>query len=374
MNVYPIVKKEFRQIRRDTRALGILIFIPAFLLVMVGYALDFDVKNLFVGVYDEDKSQTSREFIASLTHSEYLTLTRTLGSQEEVSRALEREQIQIALIIPPDFSRKLLSGKLATVQVVLDGSNSNTANIAQGYLTLGVQEYSRRVGFAWLEKRGEAQVIPLSIEPRLWYNPELQSAQFLIPGLFGLILMIVTVVSTSLSIVREKETGTMEQLMTSPLPARAIIIGKAIPYLIIALIAATMILILGWMLFDVAVRGSIIQLYFGIILFLLAGLGQGLLISSIAQSQQVAYLMSVFSSLLPSFLLSGFVFPIESMPVALQVLSNVMAPKFFIVIIRAIMLKGVGLEAVWENVVSLAVFTGIVLSVSSIRLRKEMTP
>jgi ABC-2 type transport system permease protein len=223
-----------------------------------------------------------------------------------------------------------------------------------------------------MERRGRKLEIPVQLEPQLWYNPELKSAKYLVPGLFGLILMIVTVVSTSLSIVREKEMGTMEQLKTSPLWSNEIILGKTIPYLLISIIAATIIMLFGWILFDVTIKGNILLLYLAIVVFLIGGLGQGMLISNVAQTQQVAFLMSVFSSLLPSFLLSGFIFPIKSMPVFLQVLSNVIPVKFFLVIVRSIILKGVGIEAIWEQFLYLAIFALVTIGISTVRLQKEL--
>ncbi|MBI2618956.1 MAG: ABC transporter permease [Ignavibacteriales bacterium] len=373
LNIGPIIRKEFRQIRRDRRALGILIFLPAFMLVMVGYALNFDVKHLAVAVYDEDKSSTSRDFVAGMVQSEYFDLRYAVKSKQEIDPLLENGDATVAFVIPNDFSRLLLSGKEARVQVLIDGSNSNTASIAQGYVALAVQDYSNKILVQWLEKRGKHLELPITIEPKLWYNPDLKSAKYLIPGLFGLILMIVTVISTSLSIVREKEQGTMEQLKTSPLWSNEIILGKTIPYLLISIIAATIIMIFGWLLFDVSIKGSIPLLYGAIILFLIGGLGQGMLISNIAQTQQVAFIMSVFSSLLPSFLLSGFVFPISSMPWVLQAISNVIPAKFFLVVVRSIILKGVGLPAFWEQFIYLFLFALITIGISTIRLQRELS-
>ncbi len=373
MNIGPVVRKEFRQIRRDKRALGILIFIPAVLLILVGYALNFDVKHLRLAVYDEDNTRTSREFVNSFVHSEYFEYKYHALSKRELDEVLNDGTAHLALVIPRDFSQNLLSGRLATVQVILDGSNNNTASVASGYVAAGIQDYSRKILTEWLEKRGRSLVVPIDVRPKLWYNPELKTAKYLVPGLFGLILMIVTVISTSLSVVREKELGTMEQLKTSPLKSYEIIIGKAIPYVVIALISATLIMVLGALLFDVRIQGSIPLLYLAILIFVLGGLGQGLLISSIANSQQVAFFVSVFSSLLPSFLLSGFIFPIKSMPLALQVVSNLQATKFFLVIVRSIILKGVAIGAFWEQFVYLFLFAALTIGVSSFRLQRELS-
>lgn len=373
LNILPIVKKEFRQIRRDRRALGILVFLPAFMLVMVGYALNFDVKHLSVAVVDEDRSSTSREFIEHVTQSEYLDLNFMLQTRKDIDPLLETGDATIAFVIPQDFSTNLLAGKEARVQVLIDGSNSNTGSIALGYVSLAFRDYSGKLLVQWLEKRGRSIEIPVQLEPQLWYNPELKSAKYLVPGLFGLILMIVTVVSTSLSIVREKELGTMEQLKTSPLWSNEIILGKTIPYLLISIVAATIIMFFGWVLFDVSIKGNILLLYLAIVVFLLGGLGQGILISSVANTQQVAFLMSVFSSLLPSFLLSGFIFPINSMPIPLQIISNVIPVKFFLVIVRSIILKGVGFPAIWEQLLYLGLFAVVTIGISTIRLQRELS-
>lgn len=372
-NIAPIFKKEFRQISRDKRALGILVFLPAFMLVMVGYALNFDVKHLAVAVADLDRSALSRELVERMTQSEYLELQYRLAAAEDIDPLLESGSATIGVVVPVGFSDNLLAGKDAEVQVLIDGSNSNTGSVAQGYVSLAVRDFSNRLVMRWLEKRGASPSVPVVLEPKLWYNPELKSAKFLVPGLFGLILMIVTVISTSLSIVREKEMGTMEQLKTSPLWSNEIILGKTIPYLLISIVAATMIIIVGWWLFDVTIKGSIPLLYLAIVLFLLGGLGQGILISNVAHTQQVAFIMSVFSSLLPSFLLSGFVFPIDSMPGFLQVFSNVIPAKFFLVIVRSIIMKGVGVGPVWEQFAYLAMFAFATIGISAARLQRELS-
>jgi ABC-2 type transport system permease protein len=218
---------------------------------------------------------------------------------------------------------------------------------------------------------GRQYYLPIDFRPRVWYNPDLLSNQFLLPGLIGFILVLTAVVSTSMTVVREKERGTMEQIMVSPLRPVDVILGKTIPYMIIGLVAATAVLVIGYLLFDIQVKGSILVLYAGIFIILLGSLGQGLLISTVTDSQQVAFMISVFSSLLPSFLLSGFIFPISSMPIVLQVLSNVAVNKFFLVVVRGVMLKGVGFSAVWEQFVYMGIFAAVMLGVSTKRMQKR---
>lgn len=373
MNLAPIIQKEFRQIRRDKRALGILIMLPGLLLVLVGYALNFDVKRLRVGVLDEDRTRESRELVTSLTRSEYLLDAGAVSDRSQIDGVLEDEKAHLVLVIPTGFAKELARGRSSPVQVIIDGANANTASIASGYVSLGIQEYSIRVTAQWFHKRGRELAFPVDVRPRLMYNPELKTSHYLVPGLFGLILMLSTVISTSLSVVREKELGTMEQLKTSPLKAHEIIIGKAVPYVGIGLLSATVILILGWLMFGVVVRGNLFVLYGAILLFIMAGLGQGLLISSVSGSQQIAFFLSIFSSLLPTFLLSGFIFPIKSMPVFLQVISNLQATKFFLVIVRSVILKGIGVGPVWEQYVYLGIFTVLTMTIASVRLHRELS-
>ena len=369
--IRPIVIKEFRQIRRDKRSLGVLLVFPALLVLLIGYALNFDVKHISVAVFDQDKTPTSREFVRSFSNSEYFDFNYSVENYSEISKLLDEEKAMIAVVIPPDFSSNLLGGKNTTLQILVDGSNSNTATTAIGYINAVVQTYSQNIAMATLARYGKEPYVPVNVQPRVWYNPELLSAKFLVPGLIGFILMLSAVVSTSLSVVREKERGTMDQMMVSRLQTVEIILGKTISYLIIALLASVLVLLIGYVFFDISIRGSFFWLYVAIFIFLLAALGQGLLISTVAQTQQVAFIISVFTTLLPSLILSGFIFPIRSMPVALQVISNLSPPKFFLVALRDIILKGVGPAAFWDQLVYMSIFAAVTLGISSVRLLKK---
>jgi ABC-2 type transport system permease protein len=369
--IKPIVKKEFLQIWRDKRSLSVLLLFPALLIMVAGYALNFDVKHISTAIFDQEKSSRSRDFIRNFDNNEYFDIKYSVASYTEVDRLLNEGDALIAIVIPPDFSRNLESGREATVQILVDGSNANTATNTIGYLNIVIQTYSTNLASAVLAKMGRELYLPIDFRPRIWYNPELSTAKFLIPGLIGFILMISAVISTSLSVVREKERGTMEQMMVSPLTTFEIIIGKTIAYLMIALVASVFVLFTGFILFDVAVRGSLIWLYVGIFIFLIGGLGQGLLISTVTHNQQVAFMVSVFSSLLPSFLLSGFVFPIRSMPFVLQVISYLTPAKYFLVIVRSIILKGAGPAAFWDQLVYMTIFAFIMIGISSVRLLKK---
>lgn len=369
--IRPIIIKEFRQIRRDKRSLGVLLVFPALLVLLIGYALNFDVKHISVAVFDQDKTQSSREFVRSFSNSEYFDFNYSVQSYEEIDMLLDEGKVLIVFVIPTNFSKELLAGRDAKLQILVDGSNSNTATTAIGYSNAIVQAYSMRIALETLARSGKELYVPIDLHPKVWYNPELISAKFLVPGLIGFILMLSAVVSTSLSVVREKERGTMDQMMVSPLKTGEIILGKTISYLIIALVASVLVLLIGYFFFDISIRGSIIWLYVGIFIFLLAALGQGLLISAISHTQQVAFIISVFSTLLPALILSGFVFPIRSMPIALQIISNLTPPKFFLIVIRDVILKGVGPAAFWEQLVYMLIFAAVTLGLSTRLLLKR---
>jgi ABC-2 type transport system permease protein len=367
----PIVLKEFRQIRRDPTSLGMLLVLPAAMILLVGYALNFDVKHIPLAIWDQDRSPESRAFTEKFRTSEYFDHRFDAFSYEEIEHLVLHNQARVALVVPPSFGRDLLSGSAARVQILVDGSDANTGGQAVGYASRITMDYSSRLGAEALARSGKGEFVPIDFQPRVWYNPDLISSRFLVPGLIGLILMLTAVVSTALTVVREKELGTMEQIMVSPLRPVQVLIGKTIPYLGISLVAATAILVLGYLLFDIEVKGSIVVLYAGIVAIILGALGQGLLISTVTDSQQVAFMMAILSSLLPSFLLSGFVFPISSMPVVLQVLSNVAVTKFFLVVVRGVMLKGVGFEVVWPQFLYMTLFAAVTIGISSRRMKKR---
>jgi ABC-2 type transport system permease protein len=367
----PMIVKEFRQIRRDPTSLGLLLVLPAVLIIMVGYALNFDVRHIPVVVFDQDMSVESRAFLENFKHSEYFDYAFEARSYAEIEDLFLNGHAKMALVIPSTLGRELLAGRETHVQIIVDGSDANIAGQAVGYASRITMGFSTALTLDAFQRMGRSFQQPIDLEPRVWYNPDLVSSKFLVPGLIGFIIMLTAVISTSLTVVREKERGTMEQLMVSPLRPIQVILGKTLPYVAISLVTATLILVLGYLLFGIEIKGSLVVLYAGILLVVLAALGQGLLVSTVTESQQVAFMVSIFSSLLPSFLLSGFVFPVSSMPVFLQVLSNLAAVKFFLVIVRAVMLKGVGFAEVWEQFLYLALFAAVMLGISVKRLQKR---
>ena len=367
----PIIIKEFRQIRRDPTTLGMLLVLPIALIVLIGYALNFDVKHIPLAVFDQSKTSASRDFLRQFQHTEYFNHSFDVQSYEEVEDLFLNSKATAALVIPTDFASQLLAGRTAKVQILLDGADANSAGQALGYAVRMTMEYSANLTAEFLQRRGRSQYVPIDFQPRIWYNPDLLSTKFLIPGLIGFIIVLTAVISTALTVVREKERGTMEQLMVSPLHPLQVILGKVIPYLVISLAIATAVLFVGYLLFDVEVKGSLLLLYAAIFMMILGGLGQGLLVSSITDSQQAAFMIAVFSSLLPTFLLSGFIFPITSMPVPLQVISNIAVNKFFLIVVRGVMLKGAGFGAVWEQFVFMLLFAAVTLGISAKRLKKR---
>jgi ABC-2 type transport system permease protein len=371
LNILPIVRKEFRQIIRDKRILGVLLFFPALMLFAFGYALNFDVKNTRMAVYDEDRSSASRDFIQQFFTSEYFVKVQTLSNKAEINDLLDGEQVRVVLVVPSSFSKDIQRGKSASVQVIVDGANSNAAATVLGYINAMIQQYSLKImAESFMRMGGQQVTLPIDFQPRVWYNPELKSAKFLVPGLIAFILMVTTVISTALAVVRERELGTMEQIMVSPIKPIELILGKTIPYIIISLIATAVILLFGYVLFDVSIKGSILLLSIVTLLFLVGGLGVGMLISTLVETQQLAFMIAVIVSMLPTFILSGFVFPIRNMPVIIQGVTYLIPARYFLVALRAIILKGAGLSAFWDQAIFLTIYAVVMIGISSLRMRK----
>jgi ABC-2 type transport system permease protein len=368
----PIIKKEFRHIRRDRRVLAILTLVPAGLLLLNGYALNFDVNHIRMAVVNQDKGPVSREFINSFVTSGYFDYVQTMSTSEQATDLLDDGHVRMALVIPSDFSDHLLSNSRATVQIIVDGMDASAATTIVGYAQAVVLQYSQKIVLSNLAKIGKANYIPMNCEARIWYNPELKSSKFLVPGLIGFILAITCVIATSLSIVREKERNTVEQINVSPIHSFDFIIGKLIPYALISLVAAALVLVAAYFLFDVVIKGSILYLFGATLLFITAALSLGLMVSTISDSQQVAFQIATIVSIVPTIVLSGFVFPIRSMPWWLQVLSNISPAKFYLVILRSIVLKCVGLAAFWPQIIYLSLYAGILLAISTLRFKKTV--
>lgn len=368
----PIIKKEFRHIRRDKRVLAVLTLVPAALLLLNGYALNFDVNHIKTAVVNQDKTARSRDFINSFVTSGYFDYKQDLATSEEATHMLDDGDVRMVLVVPSGFADRLLANEAVSIQILVDGMDANSATTIVGFAQVVTLQYSQKIVLTNLAKIGRANYIPINYEGRIWYNPELKSAKFLVPGLIAFILAITAVIATSLSIVREKERNTIEQINVSPVHSFDFIIGKLIPYALISLVAAALVLFAAYLLFGVAIKGSVLLLFGATLLFIVAALSIGLLVSTISDSQQVAFQIAAVVSMLPTILLSGFVFPIRSMPWWLQILSNVTPAKFYLVILRSILLKGVGLAAFWEQIVYLALFATVLLTISTLRLKRTI--
>jgi len=368
--VYAIVKKEFRQIKRDPRTLYLIFFLPVFLLMLFGYALSLDVKHVKIAIRNEDNSAETREFISMLGSSNYFNITGYLYNNNEINKYLDEKLAQCVVVFPANFTEDLNSGRDAKIQFLVDGVDGNTATVIMNYMNSAAGFFSQKVTQEFLARNGLKAFVPIAPEPLFWYNPDLNTTKFLIPGLFSMILIITAVILTCLSIVREKELGSMEQLKVSPLGSLELIIGKTIPYTVVALFVAAFTLFISMIAFGIEVKGSYALLFVSTLIFLISALSIGIFISTIADSQQVAFQVASIATMLPTFILSGFIFPIESMPAVIQVLTNITPAKFYIIILRSIMLKGVGIEAFWKQIGSLIIFACIFLGIATLRIKR----
>ena len=367
-----VASKELRQILRDRRSLLILLFVPAFFLLLYGYALNFDIRNVKLAVQDKDRSTKSRELVSSFVNSGYFSLVGYVDSPTELDRLVDEGRVRAILTIPSGFEHDLSLHQPVTVQVIIDGDNANTASTVSGYARTLIGAYSTAQMQAVVTAPGSRLPVPvITVEPRIWYNPQLRSTLFLVPGLIAYISMITAVVSTALSVVREKERGTMEQVRMAPLSPLPYIIGKTLPYLVISFVSAILVILSAMVLFDLPMRGSWLLLCAAIGLFLIGAQAQGLLISTIAETQQVAFQIALLSSLLPTMILSGFIFPIQSMPTVVQWITHIVPARYFLVALRAIVLKGADITAFWQDMMALAIFATVALGLASLRLRRE---
>jgi ABC-2 type transport system permease protein len=364
-----VAGKELRQISRDRRTLLILLFVPAFFLLLYGYALNFDIRNIRLAVQDQDRSSASREVVSAFVNSGYFELVADVTDDDQIVHLLDRGDIRAALVIPAGFGAAVVSPVPTALQIIINGDNANTATTVLGYSLGLVNSVSAR--YEVLARRGSPTGPLVSAEPRIWYNPELRSTLFLVPGLIAYIAMLTAVVSTALSIVREKEAGTMEQVRMAPLGPFAYVIGKTIPYFLISLASAAAIVVASIALFDLPMRGSWLLLLGSVSLFLVGALAIGVLISTVAETQQVAFQIAILSSYLPTLMLSGFIFPITSMPEPLQLVTYAVPARYFLTVLRGIVLKGVGAAMFWQELAALAVFAAVILTLASLRLHRE---
>ena len=359
-------RKEFRQIRRDRRTLMILVFVPAFFLLLYGYALNFDIRHVALAVEDRDGTPESRAVVSAFVNSGYFDLVASVYSPRDAERLLDTDTARAVLVVPEGFGRRVTRGETSPVQVIISGDNANTATTVMGYVGSILRGVS-----ASLAADVRATPPPLiAAEPRIWYNPELRSTLFLVPGLIAYIAMITAVASTALSIVREKEAGTIEQVQMAPIGTFSFLVGKTIPYFLISLASAALIILASMALFGLPMRGSPFALLVALSLFLVGALATGLLISTVSDTQQVAFQMALLISLLPTIMLSGFIFPIASMPPALQLITTIVPARYFLVALRGIVLKGAPLSHLLAPLAALAAYAAVMLGLASLRLAR----
>ena len=369
-----MIRKEFRQVFRDPHTLGILLLIPMLLLILFGYAISMDVDNITIGVLDEDNTPESRRISELFRVMDNFTMGETPESPGEAESALVDGRLDAALIIPRGFGRELEGTEIPSVQVLIDGSNVLVASTAQGFIEAMFADLSMRLDTEWRvpEMAGTRKFSsPIDFRPRTWFNPELRSTVFLIPGLIAFIMVITAVLSTALSVVKEKEKGTMEMLDAAPISSRVLIIGKTVPFMVISLVETVFILMAGRFLFGVEIQGSIILLFGVSFLFLLSCLGIGLLISTAVDTQQSAFLIATIAIVLPTLILSGFIYPIRNMAPPVQGVTFLIPARYFILAERALMIRGAGISSIWPQALILAGFSVFTLGISSLRLEHQ---
>ena len=367
-----IIRKEFIQIFRDPRTLVLIIVMPMLQLFLLGYAATTDVKNISLAVWDQSQSQPSRALLDAFRAANYFSIDYPVGSADEYKDLIEQGKIRAALIIPPDYEVRLLEGN-AQVSLVLDGSDATVGGTALSTAKLIGQSYATKVltEQAALTGRPSSFNPPLDVRTQVWYNPDLIAAYFNVPGVIGMILYFITTLLTASSIVRERERGTIEQLIVTPIRSWELVVGKILPYSILALIDMVEVLIIGHWWFKVPIKGDLGLIFALSGLFLISSLGIGLFASTVANTQQEAFI-TVMVTMLPSIFLSGFFFPIEAMPKFLQYVSAIVPLRYYLVIIRALLLKGVGLSALQNEVLALTVFAIVIMGIAALRFRKRL--
>jgi len=371
--ILSILWKEFVQLRRDPKLFPVIFISPILQLLLLGYAANLDVKNIPSVICDMDRSASSRALLDDFINSGYFSVEARVEGMDEIDRYLDHGDAAMAFVVPRGFGDKIAARRKASIMIIADGSESQSAMIGVNYGTMIAARTTQRIIFEAFERAKGLGLKPVLVnaEVRVWYNPELKSRNFMVPGVLGLILMIMTTVLASLGIVREREAGTMEQLIVTPIRPYQLIVGKLLPFVLIGLVDATFVISVarGW--FGIPVRGSVALLYGLCLAFMLNTLGTGLFISTISRTQQQAMLTSLFF-ILPQILLSGFVFPIENMPRFFQYVTAIIPIRYFFVIIRGIMLKGAGLSELWDKALALIVLGTVILALSVARFRKKL--
>jgi ABC-2 type transport system permease protein len=368
-----VARKEFLHVLRDWRSLTLALAIPVMLVSLFGYALTMDLNHVPTAVWDQSRSPQSRELISLLEGSPYFDIRRTPDDYRQITAALDRRDVMVAVVIPADFSRRLLAGQKTAVQVMVDGSDANNANLAVGYLNVLAQIYNRQIA---VQRLGGAQKAVIShtvtAEMRAWYNPDLRSVNVIVPGIIALVMAVIAAMLTSVTVAREWEMGTMEQLISTPLRVPELVIGKVIPYFTVGMADVVMAVVMGHFLFQVPLRGNAGLLFAMASVFLSGVLFFGMMLSIVLKSQVLANQLALFATYLPTLMLSGFVFSIHNMPLPIQVITYIVPARYFIDAMRGIFLKGVGLEILGLNALLLILYTTVMVLLAHRKMRFKL--
>jgi len=372
--IFQFIIKELLQVKRDKKMLVVIFMAPILQLIFLGYAANMDVNVIHTTIYDQDKTETSRDFIKRFEQSGYFKLDYYVDNYDEVTDLLNEGKTLVAIIIPKDFEKKINRRETAPLQTLFEGSDGNKASIALGYIQGIATKFSQGIVAETKDKLGMKISLSGSLIPevRVWYNPEMKTRNYMVPGILGLILMISTISLMSMAVVREREIGTLEQLIVTPIKNYQLILGKLIPFTLIGFVVLIIVMVIMTQWFGIVVRGNKLFLLFTALLFVLSNLGIGLFISTVSKTQQQAMMASVFAVMMPMIYLSGFAFPIENMPQAVQYITYIIPLKYFIVILRGIVLKGIGFSSLWVETLILFGMGVTLLVFSSLRFSKKI--
>ncbi|MFA7173666.1 MAG: ABC transporter permease [Kiritimatiellia bacterium] len=371
--VWAVARKEFIHIVRDPRSLGMAIVIPMLLLVLFGYALTLDVDNVPVVVWDQSNTQASREFVSRFDGSHYFSIRAYVRNYREVEHAIDSGTALAALIVPVNFADQLVAGQEVPVQMIVDGSDANTATIAMGYARVVAFIFSQQIAVGEVQRMGgKALAAPIEVRPRVWFNADMESRNYIIPGLIAVIMMVIAALLTSLTVAREWESGTMEQLISTPVRGPELILGKLLPYFAIGMLDVLLAVLMGEFIFQVPLRGNVALLFGMAAIFLAGSLSLGILISIVTKSQLLASQLAMVLTFLPSFLLSGFMYAIDNMPRPLQIMTHLIPARYFVALLKGIYLKGIGLEVMAMEAVLLAFFGVVVMTVANVKFKKKV--
>lgn len=368
-----VARKEFLHVLRDYRSLGMAIAIPMMMLVLFGYALTLDVDHVPLLIWDQSGTQASRDFAGLFTGSRYFSLRGQVDNYRDIVRAVDEGRVMAALVIPREFAATVETNRPERVQLILDASDANTATIALGYASSIVQSYGQRLALEQIFRSGGRAVeVPLDVRPRVWFNADLQSKNFIVPGLIAVIMMVIAAMLTSLTIAREWERGTMEQLVSTPVTGPELVLGKLLPYFVIGMFDMLLAVLMSEFLFHIPFRGSLTLLVGVSSLFLVGVLAMGILISIVAKNQLLASQLAMTLTFLPAFLLSGLMIPIHNMPVVIQWMTHIVPARYFVALLRGIYLKGVGLEVLRGEVLLLSAFGALMVVLAIVKFKKKL--